>query len=335
VAVREGVTLTFVYGDHLGSTSLTTNLSGTKVSEVRYYPFGEVRYSSGSLPSDRTFTGQRAENAGAVGSLMDYGARFLSPVLGRFVSADSVVPKPGNPQNLNRYAYTLNNPLKYIDPIGHWINEPGEQYKHNKPLTDEQQKTYQKVQNMISTARWFGYSTAPANLGTWLNGATADVIHNANTIRNVSSVRHGLEGVVNEFNSAIEFGIRTGDIKPGNSSHYWKSGFTFGQIDDPDRWFGMGSVSVRLNAEIEITQIDGGYIVSYKSLKVQIYDVYNWDAKEGKSTFIPIIGIGTVTDAEMASLNQPNGPAKEFNIAFEPWYEDESGLAQSFEVKGR
>ena len=43
VAVREGVILTFVYGDHLGSASVTTNITGTKVSEMRYYPFGETR----------------------------------------------------------------------------------------------------------------------------------------------------------------------------------------------------------------------------------------------------------------------------------------------------
>ena len=45
----------------LGSTHLTTNITGTKVSEMRYYPFGETRYSSGSLPSDRKFIGQKAE----------------------------------------------------------------------------------------------------------------------------------------------------------------------------------------------------------------------------------------------------------------------------------
>jgi len=28
------------------------------------------------------------------------------------------VPEPGNPQALNRYAYVLNNPLRYIDPTG-------------------------------------------------------------------------------------------------------------------------------------------------------------------------------------------------------------------------
>lgn len=119
VAVREGVTLTFIYGDHLGSASVTTNISGTKVSETRYYPFGETRYSSGSLPSDRTFTGQRAENVGAVGNLMDYGARFYVPAIGRFVSADSVVPRPGDSQALNRYTYARNSPLVRVDPSGH------------------------------------------------------------------------------------------------------------------------------------------------------------------------------------------------------------------------
>ena len=53
----------------------------------------------------------------AVG-LMDYGARFYDLALGRFASADSIVPEPGNPQALNRYAYVLGNPLRYVDPSG-------------------------------------------------------------------------------------------------------------------------------------------------------------------------------------------------------------------------
>ena len=30
-----------------------------------------------------------------------------------------MVPEPGNPQDLNRYAYVRNNPLRYTDPSGH------------------------------------------------------------------------------------------------------------------------------------------------------------------------------------------------------------------------
>jgi hypothetical protein len=41
-------------------------------------------------------------------------------VLGRFISADTLVPEPGNPQALNRYAYVYNRPLVYIDRDGHF-----------------------------------------------------------------------------------------------------------------------------------------------------------------------------------------------------------------------
>ena len=49
---------------------------------------------------------------------LDYfGARYFSGPQGRFTSADPLLKtiRPGNPQSLNRYAYTLNNPLRYID----------------------------------------------------------------------------------------------------------------------------------------------------------------------------------------------------------------------------
>ncbi|MDQ6999998.1 MAG: RHS repeat-associated core domain-containing protein, partial [Mariprofundus sp.] len=51
-------------------------------------------------------------------------ARLYDPVLGRFISADSIIPSPGNMQAFNRYAYVLNNPLVYTDPTGHswWTN---------------------------------------------------------------------------------------------------------------------------------------------------------------------------------------------------------------------
>ena len=46
-------------------------------------------------------------------------AREYLPSLGRFLSADSIVPGAGNPQALNRYAYVFNSPLGFVDPSGH------------------------------------------------------------------------------------------------------------------------------------------------------------------------------------------------------------------------
>jgi RHS repeat-associated protein len=87
------------------------------VAETRYLPYGEERWTAGGAqPTDFTFTGQRVERGFG---LMDYRARYYDPRLGRFISADAVVPEPGNPQAWNRYAYVYNNPLRYNDPSGH------------------------------------------------------------------------------------------------------------------------------------------------------------------------------------------------------------------------
>ena len=40
-------------------------------------------------------------------------------MLGRFISADTIVPGAGNPQAFNRYMYVLGNPLGMVDPSGH------------------------------------------------------------------------------------------------------------------------------------------------------------------------------------------------------------------------
>jgi len=118
VALKKAGTLYYLLTDHLGSTAVATNQSGGVVAQQLYKPWGESRWSSGTLPTDRKLTGQRSEEA-TLGSLYDYGARAYSPRLGRFLSADTIVPSPGDPQSLNRYAYVRNNPLRYTDPTGH------------------------------------------------------------------------------------------------------------------------------------------------------------------------------------------------------------------------
>lgn len=50
---------------------------------------------------------------------MYYGSRYYEPGLGRFISTDTIVPDPSNPQALNKFSYAVNNPLNRTDPTGH------------------------------------------------------------------------------------------------------------------------------------------------------------------------------------------------------------------------
>ncbi len=120
VALREYTastnTVYYLLGDHLGSTSVVANADGTPHSKQLYKPWGETRYTSGTLPTDYQFTGQRNEDS--IG-LYYYGARWYDPALGRFIQADTIVPGIRNPLELDRYAYVNENPLRYNDPTGH------------------------------------------------------------------------------------------------------------------------------------------------------------------------------------------------------------------------
>ena len=117
VAVKRGGTLSYIHGDHLGSSSIETDGSGNQTASRSYYAYGSTRSSSGSLQTDRTFTGQKSDGTG----LLYYNARYYDPQLGTFLSPDTVVPDPGAVIDYNRFLYVRGNPLKYADPSG---NEP-------------------------------------------------------------------------------------------------------------------------------------------------------------------------------------------------------------------
>jgi RHS repeat-associated protein len=119
--------LFYIHVDHLGSTSLLSYGQGQVAvgeevsgSRAAHLPFGEYRVEPEAGLSDRGFTGHR--DLGGLG-LVHMKARFYAPSLGRFLSADILVPNPADPQSYNRYAYVLNNPLVYRDPTGYFSEE--------------------------------------------------------------------------------------------------------------------------------------------------------------------------------------------------------------------
>ncbi len=113
--MRSGGTLYWLLTDHLGGTAYTVS-GTTETGELRYRPFGATRFTSGTTPTSYRFTGQREE---AALGLYFYNARWYDPVLGHFLSPDTIVPEAGNALDYHRYAYVRFNPLKYEDESGH------------------------------------------------------------------------------------------------------------------------------------------------------------------------------------------------------------------------
>ena len=80
-----------------------------------FRPFGADAEVRGALPQQHKYTDQEQDDTG----LYYYGARYYDAGLGRFMSADTILPNVYDTQLLNRFTYVKNNPLVLIDPTGH------------------------------------------------------------------------------------------------------------------------------------------------------------------------------------------------------------------------
>jgi RHS repeat-associated protein len=90
----------YLLQDHLKSSSVFVAQAGGVVATNYYYPYGGNRGSTAfSFRSAKRFTGQYHESSLPGGEgLSYYNARWYDPKLGCFLSADTIVPGPANPQ---------------------------------------------------------------------------------------------------------------------------------------------------------------------------------------------------------------------------------------------
>jgi RHS repeat-associated protein len=111
--------------DAIGNVRAVTDQSGAIVERHDYLPFGEECTTGAGASSPglaggqpRHFTGKERD----VETGLDYfGARYYGSGTGRFTTTDpalDIKASSSNPQKWNRYAYALNNPLRYVDPDG-------------------------------------------------------------------------------------------------------------------------------------------------------------------------------------------------------------------------
>jgi RHS repeat-associated protein len=114
----------YVHGDVLGSAQTVSDSTG-QTRFQNFPPFGgtnELFDQSGIIGG---FTGH--EHDDDLG-LVNMRGRIYDPALGRFLTPDPFTQAPFWTQGLNRYSYTWNNPLKYVDPSGFEASEDWTDY---------------------------------------------------------------------------------------------------------------------------------------------------------------------------------------------------------------
>ena len=105
----------FMYKDKFGSIIAVTDYEGNELFKAAYDAWGRQTVVRNDIGFHRGYTGH--EMLPEFG-LINMNGRLYDPMVSRFLSPDPYVQEPFNSQNLNRYSYCLNNPLKYTDPSG-------------------------------------------------------------------------------------------------------------------------------------------------------------------------------------------------------------------------
>ena len=142
----ESAVLHFVFfSDHLGSAQFVTDWKGRQYEHIEYTPYGELWIEEVAAGLDKLpfrFTGKEMDEETG---LYYYGARYLDPKYSRWLSGDPAlgeyIPAAGadtsklagmggvyNTVNLHLYHYSGNNPVKYTDPDGQFleVNDNGD-----------------------------------------------------------------------------------------------------------------------------------------------------------------------------------------------------------------
>ncbi len=125
-AASAGEAVFYYHTDPAGTPLAMTDAGRRVVWQADYMPFGEEDLITGTIENGHKFVGKEQDSETG---LYYFGARYMEPAIGRFMSPDpvgAVDTNNGNlngkillnPQGFNRYAYALNNPYRYLDPDG-------------------------------------------------------------------------------------------------------------------------------------------------------------------------------------------------------------------------
>ncbi|MBO9521879.1 MAG: hypothetical protein J7518_10105 [Nocardioidaceae bacterium] len=106
-------TWTWLFADAQDSVRMSKNAATGAVEHHTYYPFGDLISNPSNLPGEHGFLGKTHDPDGSV--RLDH--RNYDPGLATLTTPDPLMD-PMDPQNLNAYAYSRNNPIAFSDPSG-------------------------------------------------------------------------------------------------------------------------------------------------------------------------------------------------------------------------
>ena len=301
----------YYHSDHLGSSSLITNLDGEVVQHIEYVPFGEVFIEERNNKWNTPYLFNAKELDEETG-LYYYGARYYDPRTSVWLSTDPLQEKY---PNISTYAYTALNPVKYIDPDGKdWLDKvagigigivtniisgstdlrnvytPNDKADYNKAL---------KATDVASAATGTimvvaGIAEVAAGGGTAAGGGAIAV---TGVGAPVGGVVAAVGGVI-AAKGAIE--IVVGGLLVANSAMHLSSEYDYGKKETDTSSSGSSSGSDRNFKKITDSQLKDSGIDAHQlkkdflgnKVKISRYDLYK-DNKTGEILILEKGGKGT------------------------------------------
>ena len=179
-------------GDHLGSSNVVLDASGSLVNREEFAPYGETSFGSFAKKRYR-FTGkERDEESG----LSYHGARYYAPWLSRWVSCDPA----GTVDGPNLLQYCKSNPINGKDVTGLAEGDDGEEAPSPaQPVQPAQGDRYGRDKGFLGWFfKFFGFQKAE-RLETEVTDETSEKYYEARDVR-----AKGVE-------AAGEVGLATGE----------------------------------------------------------------------------------------------------------------------------
>jgi RHS repeat-associated protein len=222
-ASRQGAGGTsYLTTDTLGSPRVVTDNRGSAIARHDYLAFGEElsigrgqvsAYGAGALRQQ--FTGQERDSESG---LDFFKARYYSSAHGRFTGVDPLATsaRPPNPQTWNRYAYVINNPMRFIDPTGMSSEDattstPDKQKEQTAAEARKQLQAYLDAHAEADTKDINLYNTGLHNHDKALYEAVSNAVQGAAIDIDATGKKHVVSTIGETIKSFIGLGVAAGD----------------------------------------------------------------------------------------------------------------------------